>query len=69
MRAPPLVPSSESESQHELKLPSQTGTHIVSEEGVVVVVMAVNRIDLSKGATPRRRACKWSRGVAVEVEG
>jgi hypothetical protein len=69
MRAPPLVPSSESESQHELKLPGQTGTHIVGEEGVVVVVVAVDRIDLSKGAAPCRCACKWSRGVAVEVEG
>lgn len=52
---------SELESHHELKLPCQTGPHIVGEEGVVVVVMAVDRIDLSKSAAPRRRAGKWSR--------
>ena len=62
-----LAPWSELESKHKLKLPSQPGPHVIGEEGVVVVVVAVDRIDLSKSAAPRRRACKWSCRVAVEV--
>ena len=60
---------SELEPHHELKLPGQTSPHIVVEEVVVVVVVAVDRIDLPESAAPRGRACKWSRRVAVEVEG
>ena len=65
----PSQAPSEFEPYHELELPGQTGPHIVGEEGVIVVVVAVDRIDLSESAAPRRRTCKWSCRVTVEVEG
>ena len=44
------------EPQHELKLSREAGAHVVVEKVVVVVVVAVNRIDLAKVAAPGRGA-------------
>lgn len=65
----PLRPRSEFEPDHQLKLPGQSGSDIVGEERIIVVVVAVDGINRPKIPASRRRARKWSRLGAIEVEG
>src|ERR1700693_6196735 len=44
--------TSKPQTQHELKLPRESSAHVVVEKVVVVVVVAVDGIDLAKVAAP-----------------